>query len=1022
MFQKFHEKLLQKSFPYSKWHKNPQSNIIHFVIFAIIGVVVAAYLSVIIGSAGYNHFAYNVVSAVESVKRFVWYSYEQLLEKGEIKPAGKIIEISLSYNGETQPILSISGIRILNGYVPRNETPKDAYILEVLDTNNKVIENLPFKIPNEIEDPHTILNKVDFILTLDWKENAKKLQIVTSKGAILTSKSLDDTDVKTIENTPDFKSLQILNLKNSSTAALAPVPKATGKLEIVLIGDEYQDTDLALFNSDADRFIATFLSVQPFKSREDQIHFNKIWNTRQLNCGSYIQTHDTKCLFLATTIVNSTGVLYDKIGVIVNGQNAGNVLGVAIRNQPCCAVQYNSKPLVFVHEMGHLLGGLLDEYNVHTSDGPIDNKTHDDIDGNCYAGNPEDSDWKNLVSCWDYSQGCTHPNWYSPYSLSMMYAYLSQVKFFDAPSQVALKKKIDSFAGAFFNNNLDVRITSPQDGDTVSGIVSIFANSNYYDKIVRVNFYIDNTLFGTKYELTPYQTGSSAYIMQWDTTQQLTCGSNAVSNSPGQHTITVTAYDAAENAVSKTITVNLLPTVNLYIKKCTYGCVNLPSNQIPQPGDGSFDFYVFEIIEDLSNKYISYPTIKTVGGQGLSRAILVNANNFTIHEFISPMWNLNKAFCQDSSGTSLGTPTSYGIKDLTTIGRKENEDITCYFLNETLNPTPVIDSISPTSSLVGDPGGILTVTGKGFLKNSVVKWNGSDRTTTLLTPTPTSSPMPGSTSVQMLTAIIPVSDLATAGRNGITVFNPSPGGGTSNEANFYVSNPLPKLNSISPVIKNVGDPSFTLTLYGENFVKDSFAQFEYSKRATTYVSPTELKVTILASDLTTKGFFSITVYTIEYGGGLSEKVVFNVSEPLVIPTITSLTPSSATKGGLGLNVTVNGTNFVSGATVQFDKSDRPTKYVSSTQLIVSVPATDLLNLRTFDVTAFNPNVGAGIFPSNSLPFYVVGNAACQLFTTYGCLGSLCGSDSCFQTGNCSRYYLCLRNTCLGIQKPKYCSS
>jgi hypothetical protein len=56
------------------------------------------------------------------------------------------------------------------------------------------------------------------------------------------------------------------------------------------------------------------------------------------------------------------------------------------------------------------------------------------------------------------------------------------------------------------------------------------------------------------------------------------------------------------------------------------------------------------------------------------------------------------------------------------------------------------------------------------------------------------------------------------------------------------------------------------------------------------------------------------------------------------PTITTLSLFVATVGGAAFTLTVNGTNFVSGATVYWNGTALATTYVSATQLTASVPA------------------------------------------------------------------------------------
>lgn len=90
------------------------------------------------------------------------------------------------------------------------------------------------------------------------------------------------------------------------------------------------------------------------------------------------------------------------------------------------------------------------------------------------------------------------------------------------------------------------------------------------------------------------------------------------------------------------------------------------------------------------------------------------------------------------------------------------------------NPTPAISSLSPTSATAGGAAFTLTVNGSSFVSGAAVRWNGSNRTTSFV----------GAT---QLTAQIPASDIASAGTASVTVFNPSPGGGTSNAISFTVS-------------------------------------------------------------------------------------------------------------------------------------------------------------------------------------------------------------------------------------------
>jgi len=84
------------------------------------------------------------------------------------------------------------------------------------------------------------------------------------------------------------------------------------------------------------------------------------------------------------------------------------------------------------------------------------------------------------------------------------------------------------------------------------------------------------------------------------------------------------------------------------------------------------------------------------------------------------------------------------------------------------NPLPVISSIDPAQKTINSEEFTLTVNGSNFVSTSVVRFNGSDRTTQFVSST-------------QLTATILAADLVTLGDYPITVINPALGGGTSVE-------------------------------------------------------------------------------------------------------------------------------------------------------------------------------------------------------------------------------------------------
>lgn len=268
------------------------------------------------------------------------------------------------------------------------------------------------------------------------------------------------------------------------------------------------------------------------------------------------------------------------------------------------------------------------------------------------------------------------------------------------------------------------------------------------------------------------------------------------------------------------------------------------------------------------------------------------------------------------------------------------------------NPLPSVSSLSPDNALVGGADFTLTVNGSGFISSSVIRWNGSDRTTTFVS------------SVQ-LTATVPASDIAAAGTAQVTVFTPSPGGGTSNAATFAINNPLPDVSSLTPPSLLVGGADFTLTVNGSSFIADSVVQWNGTDRTTTFVSATELQAAIPAADIAVAGTAQVTVVNPAPGGGTSSALTVTILNP--VPGITFLSPASAEAGGADLTLSVEGGGFVPGSIVRWNGGDRTTTFVSSTQLEASISATDIQTGGTAEVSVFNLSPGGGT--SNTLLFF-----------------------------------------------------
>src|SRR5579871_1491463 len=262
------------------------------------------------------------------------------------------------------------------------------------------------------------------------------------------------------------------------------------------------------------------------------------------------------------------------------------------------------------------------------------------------------------------------------------------------------------------------------------------------------------------------------------------------------------------------------------------------------------------------------------------------------------------------------------------------------------NPAPAITTLSPNSAATGSAAFTLTVTGMNFTASSVVQWNGTARSTTF-------------TSKTQLQASINSTDVAAAASNSVTVFTPTPGGGTSPAVAFAVAGPnAPTISSISPANVYAASGAFTLTVTGNGFLNTSVVAWNGANLSTTFVSATQLTAAVPAININATGTASITVVNPAGSGGTSAGVSFTIAANPA-PGISSITPSTAAANSGAFTLTVNGTGFEASSQAQWNGASRATNFINATQLTVSVLSGDLVSTGTASVTVVNPAPGGG---------------------------------------------------------------
>jgi uncharacterized protein (TIGR03437 family) len=271
------------------------------------------------------------------------------------------------------------------------------------------------------------------------------------------------------------------------------------------------------------------------------------------------------------------------------------------------------------------------------------------------------------------------------------------------------------------------------------------------------------------------------------------------------------------------------------------------------------------------------------------------------------------------------------------------------------NPAPTLTRISPVYAVLGGREFTLTVNGTGFVTASKVRWNGGDRPTNYVSST-------------VLTATIPAADIGQQGTANVTVFNPSPGGGTSNSLSIAITrpNPQPTLSTLAPNKAATGT-GFGITVNGSEFVDTSVVRWNGSNRTTVFVNANQLRADIPASDVASVGNAEVTVFNPEPGGGLTGKLNFEIIATNPVPAISQLVPQTIIAGGLPFQLQVSGSRFAATSAVRWNGENRKTTFISESLLTADISSTDIANAGMANIVVFSPTPGGGLSNTFTLP-------------------------------------------------------
>jgi hypothetical protein len=272
--------------------------------------------------------------------------------------------------------------------------------------------------------------------------------------------------------------------------------------------------------------------------------------------------------------------------------------------------------------------------------------------------------------------------------------------------------------------------------------------------------------------------------------------------------------------------------------------------------------------------------------------------------------------------------------------------------------------VSPSTAVVGGPSFTITANGSGFTTGALILWNGTALTTTLVSATQLTAPVPAANITAAGTAQVAVQIPGSA--QSPTTVNNTTTTEISNIVLFTVNTvpgTPPAVTSLSASTTNAASTpycstqGFTLTVNGTNFTSDAVVNWNGAAQTTTFVSATQLTAAIPATNAAFPGKAGVAVTN---SLGTSNSLPVTLSTPttaLIAPSIGSLSQIFAPVGSSDLALTVTGTNILPCTVVQWVSpanatSTLATTYVSATQLTATIPAADFLAAGTAQVQLF----------------------------------------------------------------------
>jgi hypothetical protein len=412
---------------------------------------------IFIVSAVFYFTKFNPLSIITSAKHPIWKSEAELIKAGTLAPVEQIVEVIINYDAVTKPYLSIVSTTVKDGRAPTSIN-HGKYQLVLVGAGDNIMSStyfdvettlIPAPLPRgqKITEPTSLTrDKYSFSITLKFYGNAQEIKILDEKGNIISSAK--NFVYQKITNPPTFKSTtgdeilktggkSLLNYTFPETFKKVNAQNQTPKyLNIVIVGNGFTSATMNTFHDYVNRLATRLFTYEPFKTRASQIRISYIDNTIPLDC-SYFCGSGLACDYtILNYVVDNSQVPHDAIYVLSNDSSFHGSGSRSSRigfgtTEPTWMEQ------IFVHELGHVIGSLSDEYGLLSSLGHSDR--------NCYYGPVPNPLWKNIIPDSSYYSGCASSDTYRTSPDSIM-NNVDQA-YFNTISQYFINEQLDLFIG-----------------------------------------------------------------------------------------------------------------------------------------------------------------------------------------------------------------------------------------------------------------------------------------------------------------------------------------------------------------------------------------------------------------------------------------------------------------------------------------------------------------------------------------------------------------------------------------------